>query len=66
MASASPLSIQHDSSAPLAPLLPQMTPKMKRVIYLQMIGAPSQLELFDYKPKLKKYDGEDCPHQFLE
>ena len=43
-----------------------MTPKMKRVIYLQMIGAPSQLELFDYKPKLKKYDGEDCPHQFLE
>jgi hypothetical protein len=66
MASASPLSIQHDSSAPLAPLLPQMSPKVKRVIYLHMIGAPSQLELFDYKPELKKYDGKDCPQEFLE
>ena len=66
MASASPLSIQHDSSAPLAPLLPQMNPKVKRVIYLHMIGAPSQLELFDYKPELKKYDGKDCPQEYLE
>ena len=66
MASASPLSIQHDSSAPLAPLLPQKEPKVKRVIYLHMIGAPSQLELFDYKPELKKYDGKDCPQEYLE
>ncbi|MDB4538055.1 DUF1501 domain-containing protein [Akkermansiaceae bacterium] len=66
MAQASPLSIQHDSSAPLAPLLPQMNPKVKRVIYLHMIGAPSQLELFDYKPELKKYDGKDCPQEYLE
>jgi len=66
LASASPLSIQHDPSAPLAPLLPQMNPKVKRVIYLHMIGAPSQLELFDYKPELKKYDGKDCPQEYLE
>ncbi|MFK7767370.1 MAG: DUF1501 domain-containing protein [Mariniblastus sp.] len=41
-------------------------PKAKRVIYLHMIGAPSQLELFDYKPELKKYDGKDCPAEYLK
>ncbi|MDA7514429.1 DUF1501 domain-containing protein [bacterium] len=62
----SPLTIQHDPSAPLAPLLPQISPKVKRVIYLHMIGAPSQLELFDYKPELAKFDGKDCPQEYLE
>ncbi|MGC6427918.1 MAG: DUF1501 domain-containing protein [Akkermansiaceae bacterium] len=66
LAQAGSLKIQHDSAAPLAPLAPQMSPKVKRVIYLHMIGAPSQLELFDYKPELKKYDGKDCPQEFLE
>ena len=40
--------------------------RAKRVIYLHMIGAPSQLELFDYKPELKKLDGKNCPASFLE
>lgn len=40
--------------------------KVKRVIYLHMIGAPSQLELFDYKPELAKYHGKDCPEEFLK
>ena len=31
-----------------------------------MIGAPSQLELFDYKPDLKRLDGQPCPQSFLE
>ena len=31
-----------------------------------MVGAPSQLELFDYKPILKKYDGKECPKEYLE
>ncbi|YCM45551.1 DUF1501 domain-containing protein [Verrucomicrobiaceae bacterium 227] len=66
MAQASPLSIVHDSAAPLSPLLPQMNPKVKQVIYLHMVGAPSQLELFDYKPELQKYDGKDCPQEYLE
>jgi hypothetical protein len=30
-----------------------------------MAGAPSQLELFDYKPELKRLDGQDCPASFL-
>lgn len=31
-----------------------------------MEGAPSQLELFDYKPELQKLDGQDCPNSLLE
>ena len=31
-----------------------------------MVGAPTQLELFDYKPELEKYDGKDCPQEYLE
>lgn len=40
--------------------------RAKRVIYLHMVGAPSQLELFDYKPELARLDGQDCPREFLE
>ncbi|MCA9126089.1 MAG: DUF1501 domain-containing protein [Planctomycetales bacterium] len=39
--------------------------RAKRVIYLHMAGSPSQLDLFDYKPELKKLDGQDCPQSFL-
>lgn len=46
--------------------IPQFAPKAKRVIYIHMAGAPSQLELFDYKPELEKYHGKDCPAEFLE
>jgi len=46
--------------------LPHFLPKAKRVIYLHMAGAPSQLELFDYKPQLEKLDGLDCPPSLLE
>ncbi|MCA9189582.1 MAG: DUF1501 domain-containing protein, partial [Planctomycetales bacterium] len=38
----------------------------KRIIYLHMVGAPSQLELFDYRPKLRELDGKDCPAEYLE
>jgi hypothetical protein len=42
------------------------TPRAKRVIYLFMAGAPSQLDLFDPKPALTKHDGEDIPAEFIE
>ncbi len=42
-------------------VLPHFTPKAKRVIYLFQSGAPSQLELFDYKPKLKELFGQELP-----
>ncbi len=44
---------------------PYFKPRAKRVIYLHMIGAPSQLDLFDPKPELIKRDGEPCPESLL-
>ncbi|MEX2592166.1 MAG: DUF1501 domain-containing protein [Anditalea sp.] len=51
---------------PLAAKLAHFAPKAKRIIYMHMAGAPSQLELFDYKPELTKLNGKDCPASFLE
>jgi len=58
-------SIVFDPAHPLAARLPMFPAKAKRVIYLHMAGAPSQLELFDYKPALSKLDGQDCPESLL-
>src|ERR1700733_12685445 len=44
------LDFSRDPSRPLSVLPPQFAPRAKRIIYLHMAGAPSQLELFDYKP----------------
>jgi hypothetical protein len=41
--------------------LPHFPPKAKRVIFLHQSGAPSQMELFDYKPQLKKLEGTELP-----
>ena len=41
--------------------LPHFAPKAKRVIFLFQSGAPSQLELFDSKPQLEKYRGQNLP-----
>jgi len=46
---------------PLAPRKPHFPGKAKRVIHLFMAGAPSQLELFDYKPELAKLEGKPLP-----
>ena len=43
------------------PGLPHFPPKAKRVIYLFQPGAPSQLDLFDYKPNLAKLRGTELP-----
>ncbi len=46
---------------PPLPGLPHFAPKAKRLVYLHMNGAPSQLDLFDYKPQLQKYYDKDLP-----
>ena len=46
---------------PLAPRPPHFPAKAKRVIHLFMAGAPSQLDLFDYKPELAKLEGQPLP-----
>ncbi len=43
------------------PVLPHFAPKAKRIIYLFQSGGPSQLELFDYKPKLQQLFGQELP-----
>ena len=56
----------HDASNPLSVIQPALPARAKRIIYLHMVGAPSQLELFDYKPDLKELNGKPCPQSFLE
>jgi hypothetical protein len=51
---------------PLAPKQPHHKPKAKNVIFLFMAGAPSHLELFDYKPQLEKFSGTLPPADLLK
>jgi hypothetical protein len=53
------------ASNPLSPRAPHFKAKARRVIYLFMGGAPSQLDLFDFKPTLKKYNGQPVPHEVV-
>ncbi len=54
------------SADPLAPQSTHFKPRAKNVIYLFMAGGPSQLELFDHKPKLNELNGERIPQSFIE
>ena len=51
---------------PMAPRKPHFPAKAKSIIYLFMAGGPSQLDLFDYKPKLKELDGQKPPDSFMQ
>jgi hypothetical protein len=55
-----------ESTDPLAPKKPHHDPKTTNVIFLFMAGAPSHLELFDYKPQLAKFDGTLPPADLLK
>jgi hypothetical protein len=58
-------SMLHEASAapvnPLAARPPLFTPKAKRIVWLFMTGAPSQVDTWDYKPELQKRGGEPLP-----
>ena len=49
------------AASPLVPKQPHFPAKAKRVIHLFMAGAPSQLDLFDFKPELQKLEGKPLP-----
>lgn len=51
---------------PLAPKAAHFAAKVKSVIWLHMDGAPSTLDLYDYKPDLIKLSGQDVPASFLK
>ena len=55
-----PAAVDQNTSGGL-PGLPHFTPTAKRVIYLFQSGGPSQIELFDYKPRLQEFQGTDLP-----
>ena len=59
-------SASQDSANPLAPKVAPLPAKAKRVIYLFQAGGPSQLELFDSKPELKRRDGQLPPAELLQ
>jgi hypothetical protein len=49
------------ASASGLPGLPHFAPRAKRVIYLMQSGAPSHVDLFDYKPQMEKLRGQEIP-----
>jgi hypothetical protein len=55
-----------DEASALAPKPPMFPAKAKSVIYLFMAGAPSQVDLLDYKPMLQKYDGQNVPKELTK
>ena len=50
-----------DSATGGLPGLPHFAPKAKRAVYLHLVGAPPQLELYDYKPGMKDWEDKDLP-----
>ncbi len=42
-------------------MLPHFAPKAKHVIYLHMVGGPSQMDLYDYKPQMNDWYDKDLP-----
>ena len=54
------------AASPFEPKPPHFAPKAKRVIFLFMAGAPSQVDLLDPKPKLKQHNGEPIPDELVK
>ncbi len=59
-------SLASDSPSPLAPRVPPFFAHAKNIIYLHMVGAPSQLDLFEEKPSLVKWHGKPCPPEVTD
>ncbi|MEM7479178.1 MAG: DUF1501 domain-containing protein [Planctomycetota bacterium] len=54
------------SPSPLAPKPPHFGARAKNIIYLFMAGGPSQLEMWDHKPKLAQLNGKPIPQSYIE
>lgn len=54
------------SQQPMRPRPTDFAPKAKNVIFLHMVGAPSHLDLFDYKPELVRLDAQPMPDHLWE
>ncbi|MDG1875685.1 MAG: DUF1501 domain-containing protein [Mariniblastus sp.] len=58
--------IENNLSNRLTSQQPHFPPRAKNVIYIHLVGAPSHLDLFDYKPELQKRSGQLCPDEFFK
>ena len=58
--------VSYDPTTPQLPRDTHFPAKAKRVIYLHMTGSPPVLDLFDYKPLLKKLNDKNCPDEYLK
>jgi hypothetical protein len=56
-----PASAASYSATGAGAVLPHFAPKAKNIIYLHMVGGPSQMDLFDYKPKMNEWYDKDLP-----
>src|SRR3954452_2423388 len=63
-AQSNPINI--DPINPFASRLPHFPAKAKSVIFLFMVGGPSQVDTFDYKPELQKLNGQPVPASIKE
>jgi hypothetical protein len=54
------------ASESLGPRAPHFAPKARNIIYMHMAGAPSQLDLFDYKPKLVELNNQPIPESLIQ
>jgi uncharacterized protein (DUF1501 family) len=57
---------QEAGGRPMAPVRPHFAPRARNVIYLFMMGAPSQLDLFDEKPKLRELHDQKVPESVIQ
>lgn len=53
--------VPRDPLNPFAPRTPSLRPRAKSVIFLFMVGGPSQIDTFDYKPELQRLNGKPVP-----
>src|SRR5687768_17920541 len=61
LASLAPRMMTADNKAQMEKLVTHLAPKAKRVIYLHMVGGPSQMDLYDYKPVMGEWYDKDLP-----
>ena len=62
----SQLLAEESSASPLTAKSPHFAAQAKSVIYIHLVGAPSHLDLFDFKPELQQRSGQDCPSELFE
>src|SRR3954465_11509126 len=60
------LSTDLASATPLTPRATHFAPRAKNIIFLFMAGGPSQMDLFDPKPKLNEFDGQPAPPDMIK